>query len=398
VKVGTLRSNTNQSVSRESAIRFIVVLGTISLLADVTYEGARSINGPFLGLLGASAAIVGIVSGAGELIGYVLRLAGGVAADRTRRYWALTVAGYVINLLVVPFMALANHWGVAAALIIAERAGKGLRTPARDVMLSQASRVVGRGWGFGLHEFMDQTGAFCGPLLVALVIKETRHYNGAYALLGIPAGLAIVALVRAIRLYPDPSRFDEPTTPAMHSAGLPRAFWIYVCAAGLVAAGFVDLPLITFHFQKTNLVSPPVIPVLYSIAMGVEALGALVAGKLFDQMGTPVLIVGVLLAAASNPLVFFGSFPAAVAGMALWGAGMGALQSTMRARISDLVAPERRGSAYGIFNTIYGVLWFAGSSTIGILYGWSLIAAVAFAIVAEVAAIPLLLIARRRPS
>jgi MFS family permease len=397
-KLGTVHSNTDFSVSRESAIRFIVTLGTISLLADVTYEGARSINGPFLGTLGASAAVVGIVSGAGELIGYVLRLAGGVAADKTGRYWTLTVIGYVINLLVVPFMALAHHWGVAAALIIAERAGKGLRTPPRDVMLSQASKIVGRGWGFGLHEFMDQIGAFLGPLLVALVVAETHHYNRAYALLGIPAGLAILALLRAIKLYPDPSRFDEPATPEFRSAGLPRPFWIYMIAGGLIALGFVDLPLIAFHFQKTKLVSPALIPVLYAIAMGVEGLSALASGKLFDRMGTPVLIAGVLLAAASNPLVFFGSFRAAVAGMALWGAGMGALQSTMRARIADLVPAERRGAAYGIFDTAYGVLWFAGSSTIGILYAWSLLAAVAFAMAAELAAIPLLLIARRRPA
>lgn len=392
-----MKANSRFAVSRESAIRFIVALGTISLLADVTYEGARSVNGPFLGTLSASAAVVGIVSGAGELIGYVLRLAGGVAADRTRRYWTLTLIGYFINLLAVPLMALANHWGIAAALIIAERAGKGLRTPARDVMLSQASKIVGRGWGFGLHEFMDQTGAFLGPLLVALVLKETGHYARAYAILGIPAGLAMLALFRAMRLYPDPSRFDEPLTPELRSTGLPRTFWIYVGAFGLIAAGFVDLPLIAFHFQKTNVVSPAFIPVFYAIAMGVEGLSALAAGKLFDRLGLPVLVAGVLLAAASTPLVFFGSSAAALAGMAFWGAGMGALQSTMRARISDLVPAAHRGAAYGIFNTVYGVLWFAGSSTVGILYGWSLAAAVAFAMAAQLAAIPLLLITRRRP-
>ena len=340
--------------------------------------------------------MVGIVSGAGELIGYLLRLAGGVAVDRSHRYWVLTVIGYVINLLVVPFMALANHWGVAAALIVAERAGKGLRTPARDVMISQASKIVGRGWGFGLHEFMDQTGAFMGPLLVALVLKETQTYPQAYGVLAIPAGLAIVSVFIAMRLYPNPSRFEGSTTPEIQASGLPRQFWIYVIAAGLIAAGFVDLPLITYHFQKTNLASPPLIPVLYAIAMGVEAVSALLSGRLFDRVGTPVLVTGVVLAAASNPLVFFGSFYAAVAGMAAWGAGMGALQSTLRARIADLVPLQRRGAAYGIFNTAYGVLWFAGSSAVGILYGWSLAAAVAFAMVSQVAAIPLLLIARRR--
>jgi predicted MFS family arabinose efflux permease len=386
-------------VSRRSAIRFIVALGLISLLADVTYEGSRAINGPFLGMLGAGAAIIGIVSGAGELAGYALRLASGVAADRTRRYWTLTVAGYFMNLVAVPMMALADRWSIAAALIIVERAGKGLRTPARDVMLSQASRIVGRGWGFGLHEFMDQTGAFTGPLLVALAMKEWRHYPTAYALLAIPAALALVTLLGAMRLYPDPSRFEEPIVPRAGTPGqLPRAFWIYAAAAGLLAAGFVDFPLIAFHFQKTSLVPAPEIPVFYAGAMGMEAFAALLSGRLYDRVGTPALIGGVLLTAASGPLVFYGSFYAALAGMLLWGAGMGAQQSPLRAKIADLVAPEKRGAAYGIFNAVYGVSWFAGSAAIGILYARSLVSAVALAVLAQLAAVPLLFMVGRKHS
>jgi MFS family permease len=391
------------AASRQSAIRFIVALGVISLFADVTYEGARSINGPFLGILGASAAIIGIVSGAGELAGYLLRLFSGVAVDRTRAYWTLTVVGYVINLLAVPCMALAGHWGVAAALIILERAGKAIRTPARDVMLSQASKIVGRGWGFGLHEFMDQLGAFLGPLLVALVLAEShQHYARAYAVLALPACLALASLFTAMRFYPDPSRFEEPKAPGITTSGiargLPRAFWIYMAAAGLLAAGFVDFPLIAFHFNTTALAPPAEIPLFYAAAMGVEALAALFFGKLFDRVGMPVLILGVLFSAASSPLVFFGSFYAALAGMALWGAGMGAQQSVLRAKIADLVPAERRGSAYGIFNTAYGILWFAGSSAIGILYGRWLASAVIFAVVTQLAAIPLLLMVGRRPT
>jgi MFS family permease len=391
------------AASRQSAIHFIVALGVISLFADVTYEGARSIYGPFLGMLGASAAIIGIVSGAGELAGYLLRLFSGVAVDRTRAYWTLTIVGYVINLVAVPFMALAGHWGVAAAFIILERAGKAIRTPARDVMLSQASKIVGRGWGFGLHEFMDQLGAFLGPLLVALVLaKSHQHYPRAYAVLALPACFALISLLAAMKFYPDPSRFEEPKAAGITTSGitrgLPRAFWIYMAAAGLLAAGFVDFPLIAFHFNTTALVPPPEIPVFYAAAMGVEALAALFFGKLFDRIGMPVLILGVLLSAASSPLVFFGSFYAALAGMALWGAGMGAQQSLLRAKIADLVPAARRGSAYGIFNTAYGILWFAGSSAIGILYGRSLVSAVIFAVLTQLAAIPLLLMVGRRPT
>jgi predicted MFS family arabinose efflux permease len=381
--------------SRQSAIRFIIALGIISLFADVTYEGARSINGPFLGTLGASAAAIGIIAGAGELIGYVLRLFFGAVADRTRSYWTLVMIGYTINMLAVPLMALAHHWGIAAALIMTERAGKAIRAPAVDVMLSQASKVIGRGWGFGLHEFMDQFGAFLGPLMVALVVKRTGDYSSAYALLAISAGLALASVFTAFKFYPDTSRFEEPKSPDLAAQKLPRTFWIYVIAAGLVAAGIVDYPLIAFHFQKTSLMSPATIPVFYAIAMGVEGLMALVFGKLFDRIGSAALIMGVGFSAASTPLVFFGSRTAALFGMALWGAGMGAQQTILRARIADLVPTEKRGSAYGIFNTVFGILWFAGSSAIGILYGWSVGAAVVFASAIQLSAVPLLLTVRR---
>lgn len=387
------------AVSRAAAIRFIVALGTISLFADVTYEGARSVNGPFLGTLGAGAAVIGVVSGAGELVGYLLRLASGRAADRTRRYWTLTIFGYVVNLLAVPLMAFSGHWVAAAALIILERAGKGVRTPARDVMLSQASESVGRGWGFGLHEFMDQTGAFLGPLMVAAALASWHSYPRAYLLLGIPALLAIITVLVASRLYPDPERFEEKRPIQVQpSQGLPRAFWIYVAAAGLLAAGYVDFALIAFHFQKTSLTSPAAIPLFYAGAMGVEALAALLFGHLYDKIGPGAVLASVVFSAASTPLVFLGSLPAAAAGMLLWGAGMGAQQSSLRARIADLVPRESRGSAYGIFNTVYGILWFAGSAAIGILYSWSLVAAVIFAAGAQLAAIPLFATVARKHS
>ncbi len=381
---------------RASAIRFIIALGIVSMLADVVYEGARSINGPFLATLGAGAAIIGIVSGAGEFVGYVLRLATGFAVDRRHAYWAFTIAGYVMTLAAVPLMAFSQHWGVAAALIIAERAGKAVRAPARDTLLSQAASVVGRGWGFGLHGFLDQTGAVIGPLFVALAVTGARYPRG-YAMLAIASALAIAVLLTAVRLFPNPSRFEETSAPASASpAPLPRSFWIYIGAAGLVAAGFVDFPLIAFHFQKTSLVSPALIPIFYSAAMGAEALAALAFGRLFDRIGNTSLIAGILLSAASSPLVFFGSRYAALAGMALWGAGMGAQQAPMRAHIAAIVPPSRRGAAYGIFNTVYGLLWFVGSAAIGILYGRSLAAVVALAMLAQLAAIPLFIFAGRK--
>lgn len=376
--------------SRKSAIHFIVALGLISLFADVTYEGARSIIGPFLGTLGASAFAVGFIAGFGEMVGYALRLASGYAADKTRSYWMLTILGYGLNLAAVPLLAVVNGWWLAAALIVLERTGKAIRTPSRDVMLSQAAKQVGRGWGFGLHESMDQIGAFLGPLAVAAVLAKSHEYHRAFALLAIPAALAIVTLLVARGSYPDPIHFEK-TAAGLSSEGLSRTFWIYVAAAGLLAAGFIDFPLMAYHFQKDSLASQAAIPIFYAVAMGLEAITALLFGKLFDRVGIPALILGALLSAASSPFVFLGGFAAAVAGMALWGLGMGAQQALLRAAIANMVAVERRGAAYGIFNTVYGVLWFAGSATTGALYGVSKPALVAFAMAAQIAAIPLLL-------
>lgn len=376
-------------------MRFIVALGLISLFGDVAYEGARSILGPFLGTLGASAFAVGFVSGFGEMVGYALRLVSGYLADKTRSYWMLTIVGYGMNLAAIPLLAFANGWWIAAILIVLERTGKAIRTPSRDVMLSQASKQVGRGWGFGLHEAMDQTGAFIGPLVVALVLAESHDYRRAFAILAIPAALAIVTLLTARRVYPNPIQFEKKA-PDMTTTGLPRTFWMYVAAAGLLAAGFVDFPLISYHFRSESLTSQAMIPIFYSVAMGIEAITALVFGKLFDRIGIHALIIGVLLSAASSPFVFLGGFAAALAGMALWGAGMGAQQSLLRAAIANMVPVERRGAAYGIFNTAYGVLWFAGSAAMGALYGVSKPGLVIFAVAAQLCAIPLFLMVKEK--
>ena len=174
-------------ISRPAAIKFVVLIGVVSLFSDFTYEGARSITGPFLAVLGASATAVGVIAGFGELIGYALRLASGYFADKTKKYWTLVFLGYGLNLLAVPLLALAGHWPIAAALIVAERMGKAIRTPARDVMLSCASDQIGRGWGFGLHQALDQTGAVLGPLAVAAVLYYKGGYETGFALLLIPA-------------------------------------------------------------------------------------------------------------------------------------------------------------------------------------------------------------------
>ena len=372
-----------------AALRFVVLLGLVSLLADVTYEGARSITGPYLSLLGASAAAVGLVAGAGELIGYALRLASGVLADRTRRYWLLTIAGYTLNLAAVPLLALAGRWEIAAALMVAERTGKAIRTPARDAMLAQATKSLGRGWGFGLHEAMDQVGALAGPLFVAAALARSGRYQNGFALLAIPAALALVALLAAWRTLPRPEEL-EPRGGSLEGRSLPRAFWLYAGACGLMAAGFVDFPLIAYHLKRATQTPDVSIPLLYALAMGVDAVAALAFGRLFDRFGVPVLRLGAALAAGATPLLYLGGLRAAVLGMALWGAALGAQESIVRAAVAGFAPPERRASAYGVFSFCFGVSWFAGSAAMGFLYGYSPAALVTLSVALQILAVVVL--------
>jgi len=380
--------------ARRSAMMFVILMGFVSLFADMTHEGARSVTGPFLALLGASGTIVGLVAGFGELVGYLLRLPSGYLCDRTGRYWGITIAGYLINVGAVPLLALAGSWEVAALLIIAERMGKAIRNPVRDAMISHATLSVGRGWGFGLHEAMDQIGAMLGPLIVAGVVYFKGTYQTSFAILLIPALLTIGVLLAARALYPRP-RDLESTLPELETKGLSRVYWIYLAAMALAAAGYADFPLIGYHFKKAATVSADWIPVFYAIAMGVDAIAALIFGRWFDRKGLPILIISTLISAFFAPLVFLGGFYGSLAGMALWGVGMGAQESIMRAAVAGMVSADKRGTAYGIFNTGYGVLWFVGSALMGIFYDVSLPGLVAFSMATQLAALPLLFWVKR---
>ncbi|MBI4338914.1 MAG: MFS transporter [Chloroflexi bacterium] len=379
---------------RRRAMQFVILLGVVSLLSDMTYEGARSSMGPFLALLGASATAVGVAAGFAEFLGYALRFITGHLADRTKQYWLLTILGYSINLFAVPLLALAGNWQIAVGLMMAERIGKAIRSPAKDAMLSHAARQVGAGWGFGLHEAMDQTGAVLGPLVVAALVAIRGEYRVGFAVLLIPAALALATLLIARFSYPRPSEL-EPAARPLESKGLPRVFWLYLGIAALVAAGYADFPLIAFHFKTAAVASDAAIPLFYALAMGVDAVAALVFGRLFDRGGIPVLAIAVLLSAAFAPLVFLGGFGLALAGVALWGVGMGAQESIVRAAIADMVPAERRGAAYGTFNSAFGIAWFLGSATMGILYDLSVPLLVAFSVALQGSAVAGFLLLRR---
>ena len=375
-------------LSGKQALRFVIAFGIVSLFADMTYEGMRAIAGPYLAALGASGAVVGLVAGLGELLGYTLRLVSGRAADRSRLYWPITLAGYVVQMAAVPALALAGNWQTAAGLIILERVGKATRNPPRDVMLSQAGEMIGQGWAFGLHEALDQSGAVIGPLLAAWQLARGHDYRSAFAWMLVSAAIT-VSLVVSVRLhYPDAGRVGSTRHETPVSAGdarrLSRVFWVYSAGAGLVAFGFADYALISFHFAVAGTVARAAVPLLYAVAMATAGTGSLIAGRWYDRRGLVVLVPSTIVIAAYAPLVFLGGTTAAVIGTIVWGLGVGIHDTVMSAAIAHLVPATRRAQAYGLFTAVYGIAWFAGSATLGALYDRSLTATVVVAALAQI--------------
>jgi predicted MFS family arabinose efflux permease len=377
------------------AFRFVLLIGVMSFFADFVYEGARSINGPFLAKLGASATLVGFIAGFGELLGYGFRLISGRLSERTRKFWPITIFGYLVQMSSVPLLALAPNWQTAGLLIVLERMGRAIRNPPRDVMLSHAANQFGLGWGFGLHEALDQLGALSGPLVLAAVLARHGDYRTAFAVLLIPAVITIAILIAARLAYPRPEEM-EAHVPDVHASGLPRVYWIYLVGAALVAAGFADFSLMAFHFQRADAVPVAWIPIFYSVAMGVSGLGSLAFGKLFDRTGIWILIPLTLISAIATPFVFLGKFWLALAGVALWGIGMGVHESIIPAAVATMVPPQRRPSAFGTFTAAYGIAWFVGSVLIGKLYEVSIPALIAFSVAAQLLAIPPFMLVPRK--
>jgi MFS family permease len=388
--------------NRVTALRFVVGFGTVSALSDVVYEGARSVIGPFLRDRGATAAVVGLVTGIGEGVALVFRLLTGPLADRTGRPWPQTIVGYALTMVCVPLMALPGGLALATALYNGERFGKALRTPARDMMLAHASARLGTGYTFGLHEALDQLGALSGPLAIAAFLWLGGSLQMSFAMLAIPGCAALIVLLRLRLSAPDPAAYD-PTVAVSEAKrlrlgrGLPPGFWLYAAFSAATMFGFATWGILAYHLVARDVVSTGLVPVLYAAAMGAAALTAVASGRVYDRMGLRGLVVLPALGVLVPLLSFRTSVWAVVAGAVVWGAGMGIHDSTMRAAVTDLVPRERRGTGYGTFTAAYGLAWLAGAALIGLFYEHGTAAATWFIVVVQAVAAALLvrLLSRR---
>ena len=382
------------------AMVFIVLFGIVSLFSDMTHEGAASIRGAYLSLLGASAGTIGFISGLGEMIGYSMRYVFGRLTDRTKRYWPMTIIGYVLDIVAVPLLALVGEhgWIAACLLLVVQRMGKAIKKPAKDTILSFAASQEGVGKSFGLQEVLDQIGAFLGPVLLYLVMlfrqeeSAFRTYAICFAVLAIPGAITLVLLLVTRLKFPNPEHF-EPEPKAYVPFRLDKPFLLYIAGISLFAFGFIDYSLVVMHISAAFDFSTETLPLLYAGAMLVDAVAALGFGLLYDKKGAKALILSTLLSAPFAVCIFaFRSVPLLLTGLFMWGVGMGAQESILKAAVANIVPKQSRATGYGIFECAFGVFWFLGSWLLGILYDHSLPAMIALSVAAQLAAIPLYLL------
>ena len=380
--------------------RVVAWFGVVSLAADMVYEGARSVTGPYLASLGASALVVGLVTGAGEAAALGFRLFSGPMADRSGRYWSWTVVGYAMTVVFVPLMAFAPFVGaaglaLASTLVILERTGKAVRSPSKSVLLADAARTVGRGRGFAAHKALDQVGAFAGPLLVAGVVALTGTTWPAFAVLAIPGVVAMTLLMRLRVALTAPG--PRPSVDAVPDGPLPRSYYLLTLSCALATFGLLTFGVLSFHLVDDGLVGLPWVPVVYASAMGIEAVSALATGFVFDRVGGRTLLVLPPLVALVPFLAFSSSATVAVAGILVWGLATGILDSTVKALVAETVPRERLGTAYGGFAAVQGVAALAGGGVAGWLYSQGRLSIGLVVGAAQVVALVLLLAALRSP-
>ncbi|NLI73378.1 MAG: MFS transporter [Euryarchaeota archaeon] len=389
------RGRINENKSKYSTtVFFIILLGLIGFMADLATDGSKSVTSTYLGLLGASAVTVGFIAGLGELLAHSLRAIFGKLTDLIGNYWIPLLIGYTINLIAVPALALAGNWMEAIWLIILERLGRAVRSPARDAMISHAGAITGRGWAYGVQEALSSIGSMLGPIVIVIVLLLGGNYQLGFEIMILPALVAILLLAYTRRVIPDPKKIEDISDTNQNTI-LDRTFWFYVLAATLIAAGYADFPVIALHVENFSNVFSEWIPIMFAIVMASNGLAALILGRLYDRVGLLPLIFTSAIIPVFVPMTFFGEANIVMIGMIIYGIGLGAQESIMRAIVADITPASKRGTAFGIYNAAFGISWFLGSMAMGILYGHSIMIMIILSMSLQLMAIPLMLYVMR---
>jgi len=356
-------------LNSKSAYAGILLLGIVSLMGDIVYEGSRGLVPDYLKFLGASAIIVGLVGGLGEFLGYAVRLVSGVLADTTRAYWLFIFLGYGL-IASIPLLGIASGWEIAVVLVLLERLGKAFRSPSRDTVLSVVSKDVGTGKAFGIHELLDQIGAVTGPLIVAtLMFYSSNNYQQTFSFLLLPFLMLLASLVYTYRKIGSKTIAESKTT-GEKSRALGKPFYIYTFAVMLNTIGLIPVALILF--KASTILEPGhqqwMVPLIYLLIQGVDASVALFSGYAYDKFGVKVLTLPFILSLFPPLFAMIDSgLSQLIIASAFFGVVLGMQESIYRAAVSGFTPISSRGTAYGIFNTAYGVGFLISGGIYGLL-------------------------------
>lgn len=375
---------------KKVVIRFILLMGMVSLFADMVYETARGVMGPYLGFLGANAFAIGLIFGVGEFLGYFLRIVAGVIVDKTKKYWSFVFIGYGA-IISIPLLAFANYWLLAGTLILLERIGKALRAPAKDTILSLYSKNIGKGLTFGIHETADQIGAVVGPILFYIFLAIGLGYKTSFLILAVPFVFVILSLILS-RLYVGRISVDVSKETHVSNGNNKLDVYVYLVFVFLTSLGFVSFPIISYHAVNVKLLNDTFVPLIYSLVMILDAMVAIPIGILYDRIGVKIMAVLPILITISVGFGLSNSLVLLVIGLILWGVIMSAYETIVRAYIGDNVSLGDRGKFYGIFNTVLGISFAIGNSVVGYLYDISISLIIYLVVLVEIFALLLVLI------
>jgi MFS family permease len=383
--------------------RNVLAISLVSLFNDASSE----IIYPFLPLfltltLGASPFAVGLIEGGAESVSGLLKLFSGYFSDRRGRRKGLVVFGYGLAGVTRPLLAFASTWPQVLVIRLTDRVGKGVRSAPRDALIADSARPAERGLAFGFHRAMDHAGAVVGPLLGYLILRLIASDDGAptaadyrtlFLLAAIPALVAVLVAAVFVREAKRGTRIDAPAPPRLSLRGFDGNFKRFLVILALFTLSNSSDAFLLLRAQQAG-VSAAAVPLLWAALHVCKVGSSLLGGDLSDRLGRKTLIVSgwLLYAAVYTGFAFVSSAGEAWILFLVYGIYFGLVEGTEKALVADLVRPEQRGTAYGLYNLAFSVSVLPASLLMGGLWAWRG-PAVAFAASALVGAASALLLA-----
>lgn len=390
--------------------RNVFAIGLVSLLNDASSEIIYPLLPIFLAnSLGASARAIGTIEGLAESVASLLKLFAGYLSDRLAKRKSLVVAGYSVASIARPLLAFAQTWTQVLAIRLTDRVGKGIRTAPRDAMIADTVRVEQRGIAFGFHRAMDHAGAVIGPLIGYLLVilfvanaksPTTREFSRIFLVASVPALIAVLVAMFFMRESPVKSS-SENQVKKLSLRGFDSNFKRFLLVLALFTLSNSSDSFLILRAMDAG-VSAAIVPLLWAAHHATKVLSSLLGGDLSDRLGRKRLIVsGWILYAA-----VYAGFAYATNQASLWvlflvyGIYFGLAEGAEKALVADLVRPEQRGTAYGLYNLAFGITVFPASFLMGTIWDWKgpTVAFLVSAFVGATAAMLLLIFVRPHPA